>query len=249
LIRRSISVGVAFALIMALGLRFASSSAASGRVFLGHSVQGRPIIAIELGSPRAARTVLVFGCIHGDECAGITIAKRLAQARAPLGVDLWIVPNLNPDGFALATRQNAHGVDLNRNFSWRWRPSAVGSMWYSGPSAFSEPESRIARDLILRLNPTITIWFHTRRGPNRPALVDQSGGNRAIERRYARLVGYPLGRYPRYPGSAASWGNHKAPGTTSFAVELPYGRTLTAREANRHSSAILKLALNARPPS
>ena len=68
--------------------------------------------------------------------------------------DLWLVPSLNPDGVARGTRQNAHGVDLNRNFAAMWQPTGrPGSTYYAGPRAFSEPETRAARDLIRRIHP------------------------------------------------------------------------------------------------
>jgi protein MpaA len=73
--------------------------------------------------------VLVVGCIHGNEPAGIAIAQRLERS-SPRGVDLWIVPVLNPDGRAADTRGNTHGVDLNRNFPWHWRP--LGGVYDSG---------------------------------------------------------------------------------------------------------------------
>jgi hypothetical protein len=43
---------------------------------LGRSVDGRPITAVETGDPDTQRKALVVGCIHGNERAGIAIAKR-----------------------------------------------------------------------------------------------------------------------------------------------------------------------------
>ena len=194
-------------------------------VALGHSVQGRRIWAFEVGDPTSPRRILVVGCIHGNEPAGISIAQALARGRAARGTDLWIVPDLNPDGVAADTRQNADRVDLNRNFPWQWRPlGPPGTTFYSGPHPLSEPESRIAARLVLRLRPQISIWFHQHLDA-----VDESGGDVRIERRFASLVRLPLRRLTRYPGSATGWENHKLPGTTSFVVELPAGHVSAGR--------------------
>jgi murein peptide amidase A len=167
---------------------------------LGHSVRGRPIRAVVLGRLDAPHPVVVVGCIHGDETAGIAVADRLAARPPPTRSAIWIIPDLNPDGVAADTRQNAHRVDLNRNFPLHWRPlGRPGDQQYSGSRALSEPESRIAYALINRLQPRITIWFHQPQ-----ALTDQSGGNPRIEARFAALSGLPLMRLTRYPGSAAT---------------------------------------------
>ena len=49
-------------------------------MLLGRSEQGRPILADRVGDPAGTR-VLVFGCIHGNETAGIAIARALEHAR------------------------------------------------------------------------------------------------------------------------------------------------------------------------
>src|SRR5213596_3394719 len=120
-----------------------AASASARTLMLGRSWQGRPIEAVEVGN-RSGTRVLVVGCIHGNETAGIAIARALDRL-APPDLDLWVVPDLNPDGVAAGTRQNAHGVDLNRNFPWRWRPMGVRGDLYSGPRPLSEPEARAAR--------------------------------------------------------------------------------------------------------
>ena len=61
------------------------------------------------------------------------VTRALRGLRAPRGVELWIVDDLNPDGSAAGTRQNANGVDLNRNFPWRWRAQGgPGDTYHSG---------------------------------------------------------------------------------------------------------------------
>jgi murein peptide amidase A len=196
---------------------------------LGRSLDGRPITAVETGDPAGTR-VLVVGSVHGNEPAGIPVARRLERL-SPTGVDLWIVRDLNPDGHAANTRGNAHGVDLNRNFPYRWR-RLVG-VYDSGPRALSEREARIAYRLILRLRPAVTIWFHQHLD-----LVWASGGDQAVERLFARISGLPYRRLPPIRGSAIDWQNHRLPGTTAFAAELPAGPA-SARAVARYVRAVL----------
>jgi protein MpaA len=206
-------------------------------VYLGRSVRGRPIYAIELGDPDNERRVLAVGVIHGNETAGRLIDQHLASRSPPKEALVWTINELNPDGVAAGTRQNANAVDLNRNFPWHWRPlGARGDLQYSGPKPLSEPETRIARSLILRVRPGVTIWFHQPLG-----VVDESGGSVAVERRFSRLVGLPLRRLTRYPGSAASWQNHRLRGTTAFVVELP-PQSPSPRSIRRYAGAVLRLA-------
>jgi protein MpaA len=206
-------------------------------IVVGRSVQGRSIRAIDVGPDSDnGPNLLIVGCIHGNEPAGIAIARELIANPPPHTADLWVVPNLNPDGTAAGTRQNAHRVDLNRNFPWHWRRlGRPGDQQYSGPRALSEPESRFAYRLIRRLRPRITIWFH------QPLdLVDRSGGKIGPERTFAALAGLRFGRLPRYPGSASSWQNHTIAGTAAFVVELPRGR-LSAPRARQLAEAVLDL--------
>jgi protein MpaA len=201
------------------------------------SVLGRPIVVVERGDPTAPRKVVVVGAIHGNETAGIAVARLLENVTPPAGVDLFVIEDLNPDGVAAGTRQNARGVDLNRNFPDRWMPLGHrGDQQYSGPGALSEPESRLAYELIARVQPGLTIWFH------QPlALVDDSGGDARLPRRYAAVVGLPFRRLPRYPGSAASWQNDSIPHSTAFVVELPPG-PLKTDAARRYADGVVALS-------
>jgi N-acetylmuramoyl-L-alanine amidase len=215
----------------------ATPPAVSRRVLLGHSVRGRPIVAIERGDPAARRKILVVGVIHGNETGGLAVIRRLRRVPLPAGADFWLLNTINPDGIAAHTRQNAHGVDLNRNFPANWRPlGRPGDLTWSGPGPLSEPESRIARALIRRIRPSVTVWFHQPLG-----LVDLSGGDARIERRFARRARLPVHRLASYPGSATRWQNHTFRGTTAFVVELPRGALAQALR-DRLAVAVRKLA-------
>jgi protein MpaA len=204
---------------------------------LGHSVDGRPIRAVRLGDPRSPRTLLIVGCIHGTECAGTAITLALINDPFGLRSDVWVIQNLNPDGLAAGTRQNARGVDLNRNFGSGWRRTGKSfSLEYSGPRPFSEPETRIARSLIERIHPQVTIWFH-----QHADLVRAWGASIPAAREYAKLVGLPFRALPWLAGTAPNWQNHRFPGSASFVVELPAGQ-LSFGSARRYADAIVKLA-------
>jgi protein MpaA len=208
---------------------------------LGFSVLGRRIIVRVVGDPQAPRRILVVGCVHGDETGGLAISRRLRRTPPPQGTVWWVLDEANPDGCRAHTRQNAHGVDLNRNSPWQWRRRGrPGSAFYSGPRPLSEPESRVINTLVRRVRPAVSVWFHQHAG-----LVDRSsGGSVAIERRYAARVGLPLRGYGVFRGSITTWQDSVFPQDTAFVVELPAGEPSPAAIA-RHVAAIA--ALGTRP--
>jgi protein MpaA len=205
------------------------------RELVGRSAGGRPIYAYLLGPP-GARPVLVVGCTDGDEPAGTGIVAALRRLEPPIGVDLWLIPTINPDGQAAGTTGNAHGVDLNRNFPYRWRHLGGSGHLDSGPRPLSEPETRALHRFLLRVRPHLSIWFHQPLG-----LVDDSQGSRRLERTFGHLVGLPIRSLTDYPGSITNWENHHFPRSTAFVTELPPGRLSRAR-AMRYARAILAVA-------
>lgn len=204
----------------------------------GRSAQGRILRVEKFGQPDAARRVLVVGCIHGDECAGMAVTRVLVRRDPPAEADVWVIHNLNPDGRRLGTRLNGRGVDLNRNFASGWRP--IGQRWdpqYSGPSPVSEPEARAARRLIRRFRPHVTIWFHQQT----ERLVRAWRASVPAARRYARVARMPFHELPWLAGTAPNWQNHRFRATASFVVELPLGRP-SPRAVRRNVRAIRTLA-------
>lgn len=218
---------------------WAASADALTRQVIGQSREGRPIQLLHTGDPTGPR-VLVVGCIHGNECAGRAITRALEHA--DLAIDLWIIPTLNPDGAAAGTRQNAAGVDLNRNWPVGWR--AGGRRWstyYPGPRPWSEPETRVARDLIGRLNPRLTIWYHQHMD-----LVWAYGQSAHAGARYATAAGMRLYRKVAPHGAATGWQHAVAPRARAFVVELPAG-ALHPTATTRHVTAIAQTAVGLAP--
>jgi murein peptide amidase A len=205
---------------------------------VGRSVQGRRITLRQYGDPAWSGELLVFGCIHGDECAARGIQPLTGGCPDP-SADIFVVPDLNPDGAAAHSRLNARGVDLNRNFASGWKPiGAPGNLEYSGPRPFSEPETRLARRLVRELRPAATIWFHQYRGGRHP-FVRAWGPSVEAGRHFARLAGVAFRRLRWPAGSAPNWQNHTFPGS-SFVVELPRGRPSPALRA-RLSTALVRM--------
>ena len=205
---------------------------------IGQSVEGRPITAVERGTP-GGTVVLVIGCIHGDEDAGLAVVDALMTDAIPDGVDLWLVPSMNPDGQAHQVRSNAHQVDLNRNFPQGWAPlGQPGDSQYAGTGPASEPETKAVVGLVNQIRPILTVWYH--QDLNR---IDVGSGRAGqIQRRYAQLTGLPVEPVTGgiYTGTATQWEAAKVPNGVAFIVEL--GPTLDGAGAATHADAVLTLA-------
>jgi len=98
--------------------------------------------------------------------------------------ELYFIPCINPDGYVFNEtnnpqgggywrknrRQNSatsFGVDLNRNYGFKWGNDNSGSSpneqsdTYRGPGPFSEPETRMMRDFCLKHNFLFVQNYHT----------------------------------------------------------------------------------------
>jgi len=134
---------------------------------IGVSVQGKNIYLIKLG--QGSKKILLVGGHHGYEEESTSMLMRLADyfvrnaGEIPKEVSIWIVPALNPDGLDKSQRQNANGVDLNRNYGVSNWVLDKTTMFYSGPYPFSEPETRAVRTLFDEEQFSLAITYHTNR--------------------------------------------------------------------------------------
>lgn len=187
---------------------------------------------------KPATTVLVVGQIHGDESAGIPVIRYLRTLAPQSNIRMILVNTINPDGHAARTRQNARGVDLNRNYPTNWRRAGSPfDVFYPGPAPASERETRAVMNLVREYQPQVTIWYH-----QHLRCIDRGGKVPDYSRRYAKISQLPLcGNGLKYRGTATSWQNATNPDSTAFVVELPAGQ-LSATGVRRHARAVRDVA-------
>lgn len=174
---------------------------------------------------------LVLGAFHGDEPESAELCFRIlselhSDTSFLLGLNIGVVPIVNPDGLLLNTRKNANQVDINRNFETRnWEASEVNEHYHGGAFPFSEPESRLIARLIQQVNPRLILTYHT---PYR--LINYDGPSpktKAIATVYGHACQYPVEASIGYPtpGSFGNWAGVER-GIQVLTVELPEGEAM-----------------------
>ena len=164
---------------------------------IGTSSQGRPIYSYVFGG--GSKTYLFSGAIHGNELSSRTTMERFIDdleaqpGRIPAGVRIVVVPVSNPDGGQIGARNNARGVNLNRNFPTNnWTANTEVSngrveKGAGGSTAGSEPETKALMSLTQRYAPRLVVTHHAQ-----GSLVNSNDVGVALSagRTYARLARY-----------------------------------------------------------
>ena len=239
--RRTPLLGALLALALGptlLVLPGVSSVAATGRpavigkLVIGHSVKGRAITAYHLGQ-RGKKKVVLIAVMHGNEPAPRRIMMDLVDGAPVHGVNLWVVPVYNPDGLARHTRKNAHGVDLNRNYPYKWIRQSGN--YDSGPKPRSEPETRAMMRFLARVRPAYVLSFHQ---PLHAVDVTQRP---TFSKRVAHALGLPMSRLDcgsSCHGTMTMWFNHRFKG---FALTVEYGASPSRAKLRAAPAKLLKL--------
>ncbi|GAB2445830.1 hypothetical protein GCM10027062_28490 [Nocardioides hungaricus] len=182
---------------------------------IGRTVGGRPIPAYHLGQSGYPRVVLI-ATMHGDESRTRLILRSLRDGRPIRRLNLWVVPVYNPDGLARGTRKNVRGVDLNRNYPYRW--ADLDGDYESGPRPGSEPETRAMMRFLRDVRPRWLISFH------QPLYgVDTDTKSPRFSRRVARHLNLPRKSFTCggvCRGTMTGWYNANF---TGVAITVEYG--------------------------
>ena len=185
------------------------------------SVEGREIYLLELG--KGDSTTIIFGGFHGDEMLGVQLVYRFAEylyqeQPGSLTSRIIIIPVLNPDGLVKEKRQNANGVDINRNFpTANWSHEYKSKRNFPGFSSASEPETQAVIELLEKYAPQRIISVHTPL-----AMVNYDGPALEIANGMAKFNNYPVEADIGYatPGSFGTYAG-KEKRIPTITLELP----------------------------
>lgn len=173
---------------------------------IGQSVQKKPIFAY-FWNKKSKINILVLGGVHGDETEGVTLSLGLLQnffEVSPFAFNLTLIPCLNPDGLFAKTRQNANGVDLNRNLPTQdWSPEFTKFRYYPGKKPNSEPENQALTQILNSVNFNFIFTLHSWK-----PMLNTNGDCSQIEEVLKEMTGYqivPDIGYPT-PGSLGALG-------------------------------------------
>lgn len=173
---------------------------------IGTSVEGLPIDMASHGT--GLQDVLIIGALHGDAHAMSSVAQRLNLRLEEMTAEwptsdaaVHVIVTANPDGASANTRENANGVDLNRNFPTNdFRASEE-----HGTSPLSEPESAAIAGLIEELRPSLIV---VGLGTIHESFVNYDGSDESMGRRLASASGLTYrstDALEATPGSIGSW--------------------------------------------
>jgi protein MpaA len=141
---------------------------------IGRSRGGSPLHAF---LPRGDVEGVLVAAAHGEEPETLFLARRVLEDVRAADARFAVVPCLNPDGVLASRRQNAAGVDLNRNFpasTWVDAPSYTyppgcgervrgnrTNRSSPGAAPASEPETQALLALVETLEPALVVDLHT----------------------------------------------------------------------------------------
>lgn len=107
---------------------------------------------------------------------------------------LLFIPCLNPDGLELNTRQNANGIDLNRNFPTINWERIEEKDYFGGEAPASEIETKFVIEIIEEFKPDVILTLHA---PYK--VVNYDGPAKDIAEKISEIINYPATTDIGYP--------------------------------------------------
>lgn len=167
--------------------------------------------SISLYKNEKHNSVLVLGCMHGDEPQGEYLIKEYLNFNP--NTKLMFVPCVNPDGVASKTRVNSNGVDINRNFPTKNWELTEKNEFFGGEKPMSEIETKFLVDVIEQTKPNLILTLHA---PFK--VVNYDGDAQEVAENISEIIGYPVEASIGYPtpGSFGTWAGieHEIPTIT-----------------------------------
>lgn len=146
--------------------KFKVGNACDGSELNAYRFKPTPVISgVDVNTPK----IIIIGGQHGFEKGNVVGLTALMHMLATIRtltdaypskydglrylathVEFVVLPIVNPTGYAASTYKNANGVNLNRNYDYKWVNVAdTTSDQYGGEAPFDQPETQAVRNLIL----------------------------------------------------------------------------------------------------
>ncbi len=180
------------------------------------------ISLIEIKNNNYDKTVLIIGVFHGEEPQGnFLINEYLKTNIQGIKNRLLIIPCLNPDGMKKNQRQNANGVDLNRNFPTKnWIKTEKNEYW-GADEAGSEIETKFMTEILNEYKIDAILSIHA---PFK--IVNYDGPAKELAEKISEITGYKVQADIGYP-TPGSFGNYAGVerNIPTITLELPEDET------------------------
>ncbi|MCA9346691.1 hypothetical protein KC960_04330 [Candidatus Saccharibacteria bacterium] len=193
------------------------------------------------------RTVVVGATIHagGEEAGQIVAHELLYNKQLPPDVRIIAIPVINGAGLTdenTPGRVNKNGVNLNRNFDYKWdqadcTKNPADGPNCKGPSPASEPETQAIQSFLLSIGKaSLVLSYHSNTnivyfsGPN-----NSESGSLAL--RYSQITNQPSSPNSG-PGFFEAWYNYKT-STPALLVEASSDKSF--EYFDKHADAVVSL--------
>ena len=182
------------------------------------TINNNKIELIETKNDKFDKTILIVGVFHGEEPQGkYLINKFLKTDLSTVKNKLLFIPCLNPDGMSKNQRQNANGIDLNRNFPTKNWATTTKKEYFGGNQAGSEIETQFMIDVLNDYKIDAILSIHA------PfEIVNYDGPAKELALKISEITSYPVQAdigYPT-PGSFGTYAGVER-NISTITLELP----------------------------